>query len=183
MNLEHVAFQVNRALTPDGHFFLKDAVGESYFQFSPEKKRLFETFLRTTGSEEPILDWPDRDHWAHSPFESVRSGETLEVFRRYLSETQVRTCNALLAMGLFIRSTPKSQSRAFHHRVLRRTRRIAKDTLGRLLVRLIGPEQYLARVRAGNALLFQLDSILSDSERFKPGMAFAIYRKRGGADR
>jgi SAM-dependent methyltransferase len=178
VNLEHVAFQVNRALTRDGYFFLMDAVRESRGQFSPEMKRLYERFLRATHSEEPILDWPDREHWAYSPFESVRSGEILEVFRRYLNETQVRTGDALLAMSLSRRTAPKGQSRALHHRVFRRMRRIARGVLGRLFIRLVGPERYLSRVRARTELLLQLDSILSDSRYSKPGIAFAIYRKR-----
>src|SRR5262249_61274158 len=41
-NLEHLAFQINRALTPDGFFFLEDYVGEPRFGFSPTKRRLFE---------------------------------------------------------------------------------------------------------------------------------------------
>jgi SAM-dependent methyltransferase len=181
VNLEHVAFQVNRALTRDGYFFLRDTVGESYLQFSPEKKRLYAALLRATGSEEPILDWPDREHWAYSPFESARSGETLEVFRQYLSEIQLRTCNALLRMNLVPRHSPRGQSRALHHRVLRRTRRIARGALGRLFIRSVGAERYLSRARARTELLLQLDGILSDSGHFKPGMAFAIYRKRGHA--
>jgi SAM-dependent methyltransferase len=40
-NLEHVAEQINRALTTDGRFFLQDYVGEPRFQFTTEKKRLF----------------------------------------------------------------------------------------------------------------------------------------------
>jgi SAM-dependent methyltransferase len=178
VNLEHVAFQVNRALTPDGYFFLRDNVGESRGQFSLEKKRLYETFLRATRPEELALEWPDREHWVHSPFEWARSGEILEVFRRYLSETQVRTCNALLGLSLFVRRRPESEGRALHHRVLRRARRIARGALGRLFIRLFGTERYLSRVRARTELLLQLDDILSDSGYFKPSMAFAIYRKR-----
>lgn len=172
VNLEHVAFQVNRALTRDGYFFLRDTVAESRFQFSPEKKWLYEAALRAAGSKDLHFAWPDTEHWDYSPFEAVRSGEILEVFRRYLSETQVRTCNALLGMNLVPRS------RALHHRVLRRARRIAGGALGRLFLRLYGAERYLSRVRARTELLLQLDSILSDSGHFKPGMAFAIYRKR-----
>jgi SAM-dependent methyltransferase len=42
VNLEHLAWQINRGLTPSGTFFLHDYVGECCFQFAPEKKRLFE---------------------------------------------------------------------------------------------------------------------------------------------
>src|SRR2546428_5779548 len=38
-NLEHMAFQLNRALTADGYLFLQDYVGEPRFQFSAEKRR------------------------------------------------------------------------------------------------------------------------------------------------
>jgi SAM-dependent methyltransferase len=45
MNIEHVAFQVNRSLKSGGYFFLNDYVGESRFQFADEKKQFFERAL------------------------------------------------------------------------------------------------------------------------------------------
>ena len=42
VNLEHFAFQVNNSLVPRGRFFMQDVVGESYFQFTEDKKRMFQ---------------------------------------------------------------------------------------------------------------------------------------------
>ena len=97
VNLDHFAFQVNRGLTPEGRFFMADFVAESYFQFAEEKKRIYQTFIDATrhGAEPPFtIDWPSRDNWTFSPFESVRSGEILDVFGRYLLPLCVRTASA-----------------------------------------------------------------------------------------
>ncbi len=83
-NLEHVAYQVNKSLTADGFFFLTDYVGEARFQFAEEKKRVLEAALRQAAVRRPVLRswqavWPDAADWTYSPFEAVRSDETLEV--------------------------------------------------------------------------------------------------------
>ena len=179
VNLEHVAFQINNALTPDGFFFMEDTVGESYFQFSEEKKRLFETLVDATqddpGRALPI-QWPDRGSWAFSPFESVRSGEILDVFGRYLREVRVRTAGALLALTLI--AAPGSGSPQTGGGRFRRLRRLARA--GRALrARLLRPKLDIARGRAREELLFALDRIVCEAGYLQPGLAFAIYRKRG----
>ena len=78
VNLEHFAFQVNRGLTQEGRFFMADFVAESYFQFSEEKKRIYQTFVNATRNRtEPRtkIVWPSRDDWTYSPFEAARSGD------------------------------------------------------------------------------------------------------------
>ena len=174
VNLEHLAYQVNQSLTSEGYFFLHDTVGESYFQFSAEKKRLFEALVRTTRGDEPFFDLPDRDNWTYSPFEAARSGETLEVLDRYLSQLSLHTVNSLMEMTLFVRDTPLSYSRALHWRALRFLSRNVKRLRTRLpSTPTITPQQF-----AGGMLMLMLDGICSDSGYLKPGVAFAIYRKR-----
>ena len=46
VNLEHIARQINRTLTPGGLFVLQDCVAESMYRFSPEKKRIFELIVQ-----------------------------------------------------------------------------------------------------------------------------------------
>lgn len=178
VNLEHLAFQINQCLTPAGHFFMKDAVGESYFQFSEEKKRLFEAFTRATkdssGSNSRI-QWPDREQWIYSPYESVRSGEILEVFRRYLSELQVNVSSSMLELSLFAGSAP-SRARMGIYRIPGMGR---AASAGRALrARLLGRNANSAQAMARCELLLLLDNILSDTGYLKPGVAFAIYQKR-----
>ena len=171
VNLEHLAFQVNQCLTGDGVFFMNDTVGESYFQFSEEKKRLYQAFVDATHDNPgraSAIRWPDRDNWAFSPFESVRSGEILDIFQGYLREVRVRTAGALLELTLF----GGPQRGGLRLRLLRRLVRAA------LRLRLLRLKSYIARGRARGQLLFLLDSICSDTGYLKPGVAFAIYQKR-----
>ena len=165
LNLEHLASAINQALTPEGLFFMEDTVGESFFQFSDEKKGLFETLVRATEGSGPRFAWPDRSRWPFSPFESARSGEILEVFARYLHEAQVRTAAALTALIIFAQ------------RRKGRRERIMQAVLGQVVRRRIDAKQGRAR----GELLFALDALACDSGYLRPGLAFAIYRKRGRA--
>ena len=170
VNLEHLAFQVGRSLTPEGRFFMEDVVGESYFQFAEEKKRIFQTFMDATqdSSAQPFkMDWPSRDNWTSmSPFESIRSGDILEVFGRYLLPLRIRTSGALVLLTLFVRTGgPEGRlTRAIHG----------------LRSRLIGRERIIHQGVSKGELLFFLDSVMCDSGRLVPGQAFGIYAKRGG---
>jgi SAM-dependent methyltransferase len=62
-NLEHLAFQINQALTSSGYFFLEDYVGEPRFEFSSAKRRLCEIIhnrqlARETGRRQGLV-WRD----------------------------------------------------------------------------------------------------------------------------
>lgn len=174
VNLEHLAFQVNHALSPEGFFFMMDTVSESYFQFSEEKKHLFQVMMDATqegfGQRTNVV-WPDRDNWTFSPFESVRSGEILEVLGRYLREERVRGAGALMSLTIFVRQ-PAPQTGP-----VARLRRAAK----RALAGQLRPKLDLVRGNAKGELLFAIDSIICDSGALQPGQAFGIYRKRTSA--
>ena len=51
---------------------------------------------RRVASRHWRISWPDLDDWTFSPFEALRSDETLEIFRRYLTEVKVRTAGAII---------------------------------------------------------------------------------------
>ena len=91
-NVEHLAFQINRSLRPEGRFFLDDYVGEPRFQFSAEKRRVFELLYERDLARKPGrqtgLYWLDTTDL--SPFCGLRSDETLDILARYLKEIQVR---------------------------------------------------------------------------------------------
>jgi SAM-dependent methyltransferase len=171
-NLEHLGFQINRALTPDGLFFLEDYVGEPRFMFSEAKRRLYETLYerdiaRQRGRKSGLI-WLDVSDL--SPFCGVRSDEILEVFRRHLDELEVRTAAALTA--------PMSRSRpADWDEVWARVPRwkIARD----MWVQRLG----FARRNFGvNPEFLEELCLVGDAAceagLLRPGVAFAVYRKR-----
>ncbi len=177
LNLEHLAYEVNEALTPDGLFFMMDNVGESYFQFSDEKKRIFQMLLDATrDGEEREVYWPDRNNWQFSPFEAVRSGDIIEVFGAYLDQVGLRTASSLLEMMLFVgQEAAPPGSMSIPKRAVRKLRR----GLFRVLVRVFGGRLLLTRRRgAGGQLMLELDGYFCDTGSLQPGIAFAIYRKR-----
>jgi len=181
VNLEHVAFQINSALTEDGYFFLCDYVGESYFQYPAHQRRVFEALIRATRLDEPTFSWPDRSRWDYSPFEAARSGETLEVFRRFMDERVLRTSNALLKMTKALEKKPASRAPSLAGRVASKIRRTAVSLRTRLLGSLVGMESIRRRSAAGSELMYELDGLLSDSRDVIPGLAFAVYAKRSKA--
>jgi SAM-dependent methyltransferase len=174
-NLEHAAYQINRALTPDGHFFLQDYVGEPRFQFCAQKKRIFE-YLHDRQAErdgrQPGLVWMDTQDL--SPFCGVRSDEVLSVLGRYLEPVHVRTAGSLVV--------PLLRARAVHGEVPdppSRPRRIVEAIDTRLRALRGQP----ARAKAGVPIRFlrelmEIGDVLSDAEFIPPGNAFALYHKR-----
>lgn len=173
-NLEHIAFQINRALTPEGYFFLRDYVGEARFRFSEEKKRAFESAFAGAQARRPVLHalrvaWPDAEAWPYSPFEAVRSDETLDILRRYLTEVSVRAAGPLV--GLFLCVCPAEAAAAatgLPARAVALLRRIARRPQpGHLeLLGLLAAE------------LLPLDRTLGDAANLRPMNAFAVYRKQ-----
>ncbi len=182
LNLEHLAYQTNRSLTADGYFFMQDVVCESRFQFSKEKKRLFEAFVEGTWDShdsKPKFRWPDRDNWAFSPFECARSDEILEICGRYLETVSVRTAGALATSNLWVDQPgflpPPGDSRA---RALIRALRHAASRMRR---RMLGPRLDVELARSRENLLFSMDRIVSETGYLTPFLAFAIYRRRAAA--
>jgi SAM-dependent methyltransferase len=96
-NLEHLAWQINAGLAPDGRVFVQDYVGEPRFQFTTAKRTVFELVhdreaARTPGRR-PGCCWMDASDL--SPICGVRADEMLPVLRTHLEEIQLRTAAAL----------------------------------------------------------------------------------------
>jgi SAM-dependent methyltransferase len=179
-NLEHIAYQINRSLTEGGYCFLVDYVAESRFQFAPEKKRVFEEAFADAQPRLPSLrgwhiEWPDTYDWTFSPFEAVRSDETLGVFGRYLDEIDRRVAAPLIGMLVFLRPPqPLGRTRTLRAAALRQ--------LADLTAPLRGRSRDRQRVRATLARhLIPLDRQLSDAGTLLPWTGFAVYRKKGRA--
>lgn len=84
LNLEHVLEAVERALSPDGVFFVHDYIGETQFQFSDDRLRWYNEglralpeALRTNLLNMKVVDEVRRPQPGKlvSPFEAIRSGE------------------------------------------------------------------------------------------------------------
>jgi SAM-dependent methyltransferase len=166
-NLEHLAWQIDRALTRDGFAFLQDYVGESRFRFAPGKRRLFEVIWYREALRSglrPGVVWHDDSDL--SPFCGVRSHEILDTFRRFLDEEELRTAGTLLVPVL--RHTPIDAGPGPAPRVplLRRLR----DRIGG---RSAGPRALFLRE------LMSVGDAASDAGLLIPGNAFVRYRKRG----
>lgn len=176
-NLEHIAFQIEYSLTQDDYFFLEDYVGEARFQFSRAKKEMFEEAFLSIQGREPLLRhwriaWPDDTNWTFSPFEALRADETLEVFRRYLSEVELHTVGALLFLGVFVvppEPLGRPQSVGAH----------VKRRLSSFKRQLVGPRGSDRDAKAKLASeLVPLDREVTESGSLRPSSAFAVYRKR-----
>lgn len=172
-NLEYLAGQINRALTPDGWFFLQDYVGEPRFMASEEKKRVFETIytrdlMRQHGRQQGLI-WHDSSDL--SPFCAIRSNEILDVLRQQLHEVDVRTASTLVIP--LLRSHPVDTNTL--------GQRMSKWRIWRALL-----QRRFGRMRADMLSkdimheLFLVGDILADAQVLAPGTAFARYRKRAG---
>ncbi len=188
-NLEYLAFQINRALTPGGRFFLQDYVGEPRFDFTAEKRRIYEVIYerdlqrqqgRCTG-----LIWSDASDL--SPFCGVRSDDILTVFRAGLAVLEEHTAAALV--------TPLMRSRPVDDRtpggdwsadvwkgrvptwrwLLARARERYPQVFGKRKSRQAMVDQRFLDE------LFVVGDVLTATGFLRPCIAFAIYGKRDAA--
>ena len=196
LNLEHIASQINESLTANGLFFYHDYVGEARLQFAEEKKRLFEAVFRDAQSRHAFLRrfqpvWSDPTDWKHSPFEAIRSDETLDVFGRYLTEVSVRTTWPLFLLLVFLKPKPlvfdvPAGGLSWRPRVRSLILRLRKR-LSPQRKRLLQPNpltSFRSRLAMRSLLpdLLRWDGLLTDAGIFRPCRAFAIYRKRASGD-
>ncbi len=181
LNIEHVAYQLNRALTPDGVLFVQDYVGECKLRFRPEKRSLYQLFLERAIAAADIpastyVDWPETSDAPFSPFEAIRSEDTLDVLARELVEVRVRTVGALTMLLVFTKIGDEDAARyePFGEYAWRRHpygwRRRLRAALGR--------DRRPAMSQRFVRELCLLDALMTDSRLLLPGNAFAVYRKR-----
>ena len=181
-NLEHLAWEINRALTAQGYFFLEDYVGEPRFQFSQEKRRVYaELFNRDRtrrGVPTSELTWLDASDL--SPFCGVRSNEILEVFGTYLLEVDLRTAASLTVP--ILRSRPVSDGAGSPWVSDRWVREGSRWRLLKAAVRRIVKGRFpSAQGLLSEPFLRELylfGDVLSGTGMLLPGIAFATYRRR-----
>lgn len=179
LNLEHIAYQINRALAPGGYFFLSDYVGEAKFQFAAEKKQRFEELIDQLRSRHPALrywraEWAQLEPWDfYSPFEAIRSDETLGIFRRYLSQVSAVSTGTLIFLVLWLR--PTDQAAPVSLGPVGRVLRFALRMIGRYPDKSSGDLLSLLR-EVGRDLIRTHRTASSGS--LLPNLAFAVYQKR-----
>ncbi len=167
-NLEWLVWQTNRSLVHGGYMFLQDYVGEARFHFSAMKRRVFEAVLARDIRERPerqswTMDWPEESDTVYSPFEAVRSHETLGVLQSQMDLVHLRTAGAVSGLFLFRRRADPPP---------------AMGIPARLRHRLVDHRRQSLLQRFQRDVML-LDSVLCDSEVLLPNNAFAVLRKRG----
>ena len=175
INIEHVADQAARALKPGGYLFVQDYAAEHRCDWRPEKRRLFESLIsrdsiRRTGHRAPVT-WKDLSPGTVSPFEAVRSEDTLSVLSSRLTPVFVRGVGAL-AM-LFLLSEPRMPAQRIGRRWIRSRVDAAVQRVRARWdadVRTVLPQRLLREV-------FILDAVLCDAGLLLPGNVFAAFRK------
>jgi SAM-dependent methyltransferase len=175
-NLEHLAFQIQRALKPDGYFFLRDYVGESRRQFTPARKLAFELLynrdLMRQGRVPTTLDWTSTTAGA-SPFCGVRSAEILGVLRTFLREEDARVSAALWFPMLFVRDPHAPVARSLRWRLSARPglRKIMRFINSRISSPgLVLSDEFIRDLAVAGDRLMKAGELL-------PGSAFGVYRK------
>lgn len=84
INLEHLLDQINRALTPDGILLVYEYIGPTRWQFGDHTLRELRRAFPDVKFRVPRL-------WDLQGFESVRSGELLELLEAQFSNSRIRT--------------------------------------------------------------------------------------------
>jgi SAM-dependent methyltransferase len=166
-NLEWLASQVQRALTPGAHILLQDYVGEARFHFTAPKRQVFEALLRRDVAERPeraswTIDWPEDSDHEYSPFEAIRADETLNILAARFQTVRVATAGALTALYIFRRRPAGWREPAGLRRALRR----------------LTDPRAAARLQRFQRDVMLLDAVTCDSGLLLPNNAFAVFRKQ-----
>jgi SAM-dependent methyltransferase len=177
VNLEHVAAEVGSAVAPGGQFILYDYTGPCGFRFPTGQRRMFELLYererRRSALRLPDLAWSDVDGGNNSPFEAVRSADTLSVLASSLIEVERRGAGAMTSLVMFSGLTAGFDYRQLRRRrsPLRRIRGLIRR--GRHPIELPWHWMFSSRFRQELALL---DTVVCDAGLFPPNNTFARYR-------
>ncbi|MBI1813695.1 MAG: methyltransferase domain-containing protein [Deltaproteobacteria bacterium] len=101
VNLEHVLFQIRRALRPDGVLAVSDYIGPARFQHSQTAREIADAVRRALPASlrRPGLDCmenaPLGEAWPHSPFESVRSSDIVPLLHHFFEPAHWIELNGL----------------------------------------------------------------------------------------
>ena len=92
INLEHLFFQVNKALTNDGILVVKEFCGESKSQWSNKKIKILNRKIKNKfGQKYPFLKIAKSPMWNSCPFEGIRSSEIHPIIKEYFGNKVYKT--------------------------------------------------------------------------------------------
>ncbi len=107
LQLEHLAAEIHRALTPDGALWIHDYVGETQFQYSDKRLEIANAVLkilpeklRTNRANDAVLKLIDRPTPGQlpSPFEAIRSGEIMPIFLEHFEVLEKHENGAIMRL-------------------------------------------------------------------------------------
>ena len=181
VNIEHAAYQINRALRPNGWFFLQDYVMEDRLQCSEARKAMFEAMVargKRRGELPPSTEihWPAPDAPELSPFEAIRAEDTLAVLEATLERVDVRGSGALTGLLLFLRLS-EDDARRFDNPGQHLWHERPHSWRRRLLASL-GRQRRPAMSKHFQDEIILLDALCIDSGLLTPFNAFGTFRKR-----
>jgi SAM-dependent methyltransferase len=179
VNLEHVAEQINHALTQEGWFFLHDFTGASGFRFPMEQKQIFEAVYsreraRRPEAQLPLPEWKDVDNYETSPFEAVRSADIVAVLAGALREVFRCHAGTIFAMPMFcdiLREFTPPKPLPAQARFGRKKRQPQAAEAPPIMWELLLSAEFFRE-------LSLIDDIVTDAGLFSPISTVAIYRKR-----
>ncbi|MGH7788432.1 MAG: class I SAM-dependent methyltransferase [Candidatus Binatia bacterium] len=180
-NLEYLGWQINRALTPGGYFFLQDYVGEPRFQFDTAKRRVYHALYNRDRARQGLpgtdLSWLDTSDL--SPFCGLRSDEILDVFRGQLDQVGLQIAGALTVPILRSRACLDAVDSPWRSDawVNQSARRRWWEQLRKALTGRWRSQQSLLLPEFCNEIVL-IGDVMADAGVLKPGVAFATYRKR-----
>jgi SAM-dependent methyltransferase len=176
-NLEHLAGEIDAALTSKGYFFLYDYAGENRFQFSLTKKGIFEAIFARDVARRPgracRVEWLEPGDL--SPFCGVRSEDVLAVLRARLVEVSVRVAGTLIVPLLRVRVVEEGAPITFSRlqRLTHRLRLRFPGICGRPARQIPYDPRFFDELTLVGELLAEAGVLL-------PGNVLAVYRKRPG---
>jgi SAM-dependent methyltransferase len=106
INIEHLAGELAKALTHDGYMFIQDYTAETRFAWRNEKRKIIEGLVqrewRRRSRDGCDVRWIKKPVSDFSPFEAIRSEDTLDVMARTFREVVVRGTGAITFASLFV---------------------------------------------------------------------------------
>jgi 2-polyprenyl-3-methyl-5-hydroxy-6-metoxy-1,4-benzoquinol methylase len=107
LQLENLAGEIYRALSPDGALWIHDYVGETQFQYSEKRLEIINAVLkilpeklRTNRVTEEVLDHINRPTPGElpSPFEAIRSAEIMPIFLQHFDVLEKHENGAIMRL-------------------------------------------------------------------------------------
>lgn len=175
MNLEHLLFQVNKALKNNGIIVVNEYCGESKFQLSDEKIKILNTKLsKKFGKKYLFLKIKKAPMWNYSPFEGVRSSGIHPIIKEYFSnstEFEITWNGVVAPIHSHLANVARYETRyynSFLYNIIILHPRFRQERDLKTNVEIVNEVLEYA---------VELDKELTNSKSLMPGTLFGVYRK------